>query len=708
MSEIDVTQLSAANGQIVPIADADNNVFQSLALRAMFWRPSYLENSAWLEHIPFAFWLIEAHQPRLFVELGSHYGASYFAFCQAVERLELDTRCFAIDTWAGDEHAHLCDSGIFNKVNAYNESKYSSFSRLVCSNFDNAVRHFADGTIDLLHIDGLHTLEAMRHDFETWLPKLSDRAVVLVHGINVRERNSGVFKLFTQLQMQYPAFEFVHGEGLGVIGVGASQSDLPRHLLKPNKSEFTKRAIHDVFFRLGRACADSFSVVQQKKQIQGLDEAINKQKTQLEELKQAFGRTQTDLSDRAKELNDTKSRMDSQIEHHAIERGQLSERITFLQEIKSDLKKKIERLQTRMDATSSDFFRRTEELARLEQVVNTHIQQSIKSNEERQLREEAIAALRQESEKKQTDIESLQAVLAEREGELANTYSMQQSQIEENLRLSEEYARLVQEGVDRQHQLNSARRELQERDSLIAELRSDKEALSHSVAAKIDELARLTQIQQSAEQILNQLQARLTINDDTHTSLRIENKKLGENVNERFKELAHLTHLLAEREQELPQMKQCMDERCRELAQLTRLLEKHEQILVQKDQQLTALLREVGQLKQSIAWRVSQSIHSAGKRLRKPDKHNEQKKLIVQSGLFDVDWYLQQYPDVAKNGTDPIEHFLLFGAVEKRNPNSIFNTLVYCEANSDALKIGENPLVHYIVSKQSMRKYESK
>ena len=41
--------------------------------------------------------------------------------------------------------------------------------------------------------------------------------------------------------------------------------------------------------------------------------------------------------------------------------------------------------------------------------------------------------------------------------------------------------------------------------------------------------------------------------------------------------------------------------------------------------------------------------------------------------LFDRDWYLSAYPDVATAGIDPLAHFLGFPA-ERRNPNALFDS----------------------------------
>ena len=183
------------------------------------------EPDAWVGHIPFGLWIIEQAAPRLLVELGTHTGNSYFAFCQAVLANKLATQCYAVDTWQGDDQAGYYGEEVYQSVLRHNDRHYAGFSRLLRQTFDEAVGYFSDGSIDLLHIDGLHTYDAVRHDFETWLPKLSERAVVLFHDINVRERNFGVWRLWEELIAKYPHLCFDHSHGLGVLFVGSEQPE---------------------------------------------------------------------------------------------------------------------------------------------------------------------------------------------------------------------------------------------------------------------------------------------------------------------------------------------------------------------------------------------------------------------------------------------------------------------------------------------------
>ncbi len=178
--------------------------------------------STWQQHIPFAMWLTGLARPNLLVELGTHYGDSYCAFCQAVETLGLDTRCFAVDTWEGDPHAGEMQADVLEDLRAHHDPLYAGFSSLLRSTFDDALGSFDDGTIDLLHIDGYHTYEAVSHDFEAWLPKVSHQGIVLFHDIVERRRDFGVWRLWHEVRAKYPAFEFSHGYGLGVAAVGGA------------------------------------------------------------------------------------------------------------------------------------------------------------------------------------------------------------------------------------------------------------------------------------------------------------------------------------------------------------------------------------------------------------------------------------------------------------------------------------------------------
>lgn len=74
----------------------------------------------------------------------------------------------------------------------------------------------------------------------------------------------------------------------------------------------------------------------------------------------------------------------------------------------------------------------------------------------------------------------------------------------------------------------------------------------------------------------------------------------------------------------------------------------------------------------------------------------EVRGMIARSGLFDREWYLRIYPEVAEAGMDPLEHYLLHGAFEGRNPSPDFDSARYMEANPHLRGLAMSPLEHML------------
>jgi len=282
--------------------------FNPLNYPICFEKPQRLTDvTSWHEHIPFAFTIMQMLKPKIFIELGTHKGDSYCAFCQAVNVLGLDTACYAVDTWEGDEHSGFYGSEILEELKTYHDSRYMGFSQLIQSLFEEALDYFSDGSIDLIHIDGCHTYNAVKHDFEAWLPKMSQYGVVLFHDINVHEREFGVWKFWEEVAEYYPCFEFKHGYGLGVLAVGA---EVPEEVLAfLNMEEQEVVTTTKLYSYLGDKIALGHQLQVGDIQITEINSAMQARDTKINEINSAMQTRDTNIT----ELNSTLQARDTKI-----------------------------------------------------------------------------------------------------------------------------------------------------------------------------------------------------------------------------------------------------------------------------------------------------------------------------------------------------------------------------------------------------------
>jgi hypothetical protein len=443
---------------------------------AALWWPGRLGPSAWYEHIPFAFWLIDALRPRRLVELGVHAGVSYCAFCQAIDRLGLSTQAYGIDHWHGDEHAGSFDESVFVELSAYHDPLYGRFSRLVRSDFDSAVSHFENGSIDLIHIDGLHTYSAVRHDFETWLPKLSEGAIVVLHDINVHEGTFGVTRLFAEVTQSRPSFAFEHGHGLGVVAVGPKVPESLMPLLNASADEIGQ--IRAVFARLGGGISQHRVAEEWRRQQAAADQLRQEVKARDQALADIHNHAKEEIAARdtqIRTLSEAVQRRDQSISALANEvkardqaladiKGEVAERHTQIR----TLSEAVQHRDQSISALTNEVKARDQALADIKGEVAERDAQIRTSGEAVQHRDQSISALTNE-------VKARDQALADIKGEVAERDAQSRALTEKLTTRIERYRESIAEF---ESALDGRRRE-------IWELRGANDALTRAVSSSL-------------------------------------------------------------------------------------------------------------------------------------------------------------------------------------------------------------------------------
>ncbi len=240
------------------------------------YEPRRMVFSTWVDHLPFAYDLVEVLRPKLVVELGVYNGLSFFTFCQSMQENDIDGVAYAIDCWEGDEHTDAYDDSIYNDVAAHARDYYRGITYLLRMYFNEALQHFEDNSIELLHIDGLHTYDAVKEDFTNWYPKVKPGGIILFHDVMARIKDFGAWKFFQELEVEHEEiFKFDHGFGLGVLRKPGGQgegSQLLQLLFSQDEEERKKLRqfyVHAAHFLEARRQAKRFKAQLGDKNAQG-------------------------------------------------------------------------------------------------------------------------------------------------------------------------------------------------------------------------------------------------------------------------------------------------------------------------------------------------------------------------------------------------------------------------------------------------------
>jgi len=679
--------------------------------------PSYLGpqikrylGDSWCMHLPFAYDLMLELAPKVFVELGVKEGESYFSFCQSAAENKVSVRCYGIDSWQGDVQTGNLSPEIQREVTEYNW-RYSSFSELKKMLFAEALADFPDDSIDLLHIDGTHTYSEVKSDFESWLPKLSANGIILFHDVIPRDGGFGVWRVWEEIARDDNSFLFEFGYGLGVWKkqpVAPNDPPFIRRLLGATRAEgrdlnayYANAAVALAFWHKEQDHSDA------EKQVARLESEIEQAKTQAahfqheaEEGSKQVVLLQAELKKRSGEMERSVARLEGelkekaeQVAHFQHECGEEGNRAGLLQEELKETSERATRLQLELEEErkrtgplQNELRERSEQATRLQLELEEEAKRVASLENKNGQQSELLEQLKNKSELTEERFAAAKSQLLDARWEALTLRG-------NLLREADPAGALSARIPELETRLEAITSERETSRAMLASLQNDleQERLAHQTTR--GELA-ATQQRFSAAVKQGELAARPSILQNID---RIYGPPLLWRIAQGLGLLKlappGLPRTASERRAIARELKSELRKLQKALSSATIAPEKAALCL----KGLLGLRKKTGKILDSLNLRALFAAREPVAKVEQSapppkDTPSHERPAAV---LFDAQWYLEQNPDVAALGVDPLEHYLKWGAQENRDPNPLFDANWYLAKNEEVAGSELTPLEHY-------------
>lgn len=250
----------------------------------------------------------------------------------------------------------------------------------------------------------------------------------------------------------------------------------------------------------------------------------------------------------------------------------------------------------------------------------------------------------------------------------------------------------LQRNADTQHNENQLQLKF------IAQLQDDVENLFVEKQKVRNTLVLETDTLLKTREELIQLQHKFQENVDENKHLSAEIQQSEQRLSEALKKQQQYETALQQQAALLCSEQALVTQLQNQLAQQQQHLQHSKQQQAAQQLYLSSLKIQYKKLQSSFWYRLEQKlkVFSPANKIERFQIQQNVKQL-KDSMLFDAQWYVATYPDVSNAALEPELHYLLFGALEGRQPSAEFNGNTYLVNYPDVAVSGQNPLIHYLL-----------